>query len=235
MNATTIYNHATEAISIYADIHDIKKDFLEALKNDPEGCINSSIPELRPLGHLLKLQREALHEIQKKGGRGNQVAGAKNFLKNAQKHNASRELLHGTWTDSKGRQCFCSGFHAVRLLDPLAGLPKNKDNAEPLSLEKFLDTPREGEQPIPLPDITTVKLHIATEKAENRGKYSGKYAEPIRYDFGPGLPLVNASYLMDMIQLLPDCTATWCGGLSPIYFSSPAGDGLLLPVRRKSE
>jgi hypothetical protein len=59
-----------------------------------------------------------------------------------------------------------------------------------------------------------------------------------RYDFGYGLPMVNAKYLIDMIEALPDAQAYYnpehalC---NPIYFDGGEDDGILLPVRKMQE
>lgn len=58
------------------------------------------------------------------------------------------------------------------------------------------------------------------------------------YDFGYGLPMVNAKYLIDMIEALPDAQAYYnpehalC---NPIYFTDGENDGILLPIRKMQE
>lgn len=232
MNATNIYKDTTEAIRIFASLHDIKGGFLEELKRDPDSCTRSALPEIQALGLLLCLQRDALQEMQRKGGRGNQLAGAKSMLKTAMKQ-GHREMSHGYWLDNNGRQCLCTGYHAARLLQPLEGLPKIPENVVPFNLDPIFDG-CQANKPLELPSVADVKLHIAKAKAERPDLYTGRRARPIEYDFGPDLPLVNAVYLLDLLQLLPDCKAKWGKPLEPLYFSSPAGDGVLLPVRRKA-
>lgn len=231
MNATNIYKDTTEAIRIFTGLHEIKGGFLEELKQDPDGCTRSALPEIRALGILLCLQRDALHEMQRKEGRGSQLAGAKSLLKTALKQ-GGREMLHGYWLDNSGRQCLCTGYHAARLLQPLEGLPKIPEDVTPFNLDPIFDG-CQANKPLNLPSVADVKLHIVKAKADHPDLYTGKHAWPIEYDFGPDLPLVNALYLLDLLQLLPDCTAKYDGLLNPLYFSSQAGDGVLLPVRRK--
>ena len=231
MNAEKIYNDATKAIQIFTGLHDIKGSFLEELKQDPDGCTRSALAEIQTLGILLCMRRDALHEMQRKEGRGNQLAGAKSLLKTASKQ-VRREALHGYWIDDSGRQCLCTGYHAARLSHHLEGLPKIPENIAPLDLGRVFDECK-ADTPLELPSVAEVKLHITKMKAEHPDLYKGKHARPVEYDFGPGMPLVKAVYLLDLLQLLPGCTAKWHAPLEPIRFDSEAGDGILLPIRRK--
>lgn len=45
--------------------------------------------------------------------------------------------------------------------------------------------------------------------------------------------MVNALYLLDILEALPGCTAA-CrpDELSCVYFHSPDGDALIMPIRR---
>lgn len=229
MNAEKIYKNTSEAIRVFAELHEIKGEFLEELKRDPDGCTRSSLTPIRGLGVLMQLQRDALHEMQRKDGRGNQLAGAKSLLKVAKK--AGRVDLQGVWVDGEGRQCMCTGYHAARLLQPLEGLPCVPSEVDPLKLDNIITGPKAQE--LPLPSVADLKAHIVQEKAENPDKYKGKRAAPVLYDFGDGKPLVNAQYLLDLLQLLPECTATW--DESPnciIMFNAQEGDGCLCPIRR---
>lgn len=231
MNAEKIYKNTAEAIRVFAELHEIKGEFLEELKRDPDGCARSSLAPIRGLGVLMQLQRGALHEMQRKEGRGSQLAGAKSLLKAAKK--ASRgAALQGVWIDGKGHQCLCSGYHAARLLRPLEGLPKIPEDVTPPNLDPIFDG-CQANKPLDLPSVADVKLHIAQEKAENPDKYKGKRAKPVLYDFGDGKPLVNAQYLLDLLQLLPNCSATWDGNpIRIIMFNAQEGDGCLCPVHR---
>ena len=59
----------------------------------------------------------------------------------------------------------------------------------------------------------------------------------VNYDFGYGLPMVNAEYLLDMLEVFPDCKAFCAPGnaIRPVYFVSGDNDGLILPVRKTEE
>lgn len=229
MNAEKIYKNTTEAMRVLVELHEIKGEFLEELKRDPDGCTRSSLAPIRVLGVLMQLQRDALHEMQHKAGRGSQLSGAKSLLKVAKK--GCRKDLQGTWVDGEGRQCMCTGYHAARLTNHLEGLPCVPSEVDPLNLDNIITGPKAQE--LPLPSVAELKAHIAQEKAENPDKYKGKRAAPVLYDFGDSKPIVNAQYLLDLLQLLPECAATWDGNpKSIIMFNSQDGDGCLCPVRR---
>ena len=77
------------------------------------------------------------------------------------------------------------------------------------------------------------------EKKDTRWGARGTYV----YDFGDDLPMVNAAFLKDIMDILPDAKAyatnnPWRGEkrveTSGIIFRSEAGDALLLPVRKMS-
>ena len=78
---------------------------------------------------------------------------------------------------------------------------------------------------------------VTPEPGELRKEISRQRAlkkkDPI-WDFGEGLPAVNASYLLSMLTILPSATLFVCGGeASGVWFNSASGDGLLMPVHKK--
>ena len=182
---------------------------------------------------LKMLQEEAEAEIRRKeakyGGKFNRTKAAARVIKSAKASHPFRECFHGAWNDSAGRQCICDGFQAYRLREPLP-LEKIPENESPLDLDRIV-TPNQGES-LNLPDIAELRAYIKTEKA--RLKASEQPPIPI-YDFGDGLPALNAEYLLTALELLPGCTAT-ASKLRPllncVYFESDAGDGCICPIRK---
>ena len=79
---------------------------------------------------------------------------------------------------------------------------------------------------MPLPAARDVRALIALERAAK-----GRKAAPL-WEFGPGLPAVNAAYLLELMTVLPDAATIYCGtAFSPLYASDAHGDALLLPVK----
>ena len=79
---------------------------------------------------------------------------------------------------------------------------------------------------MPLPAARDVRTLIALERAAK-----GRKAAPL-WEFGPGLPAVNAAHLLELMTVLPDAATIYCGtALAPLYASDSHGDALLMPVK----
>lgn len=137
--------------------------------------------------------------------------------------NDSREALHYSWIDGAGRQCACDGFRAYRLNKPVAGLPDMPEHLKGIELDKIFPAASDL-APLPLPSLDDVKAICAADRANKDEPRRNQWA------FGEELPVVNAQYLRDMLQLFPDAVAMWGGLHSPILFISAHGDGILLPM-----
>lgn len=180
------------------------------------------------------MKEEAAAEIRreeaKNGGKLNRQKAAERVIKSAKASQPFRECFHGAWTDAAGRQCLCDGFQAYRLREaiPLETIPEKET---PLDLDRIISK-NDGET-LALPDLGELRAYIKEEKAKQKAQ---KNKTPgVLYDFGEGLPAVNAEYLLTAIELLPGCTATASKQYTEtrsIYFESGAGDGLICPVRK---
>lgn len=180
--------------------------------------------------NYLKTEAEAeiRHTAAKQSGNGNRQKAAERVIKSAK--NAACEALHGAWFDSKGLQCICDGFQAYRLREalPLETIPEKE---KPLDLSRVIAI--NSGAVLTLPTVPELKAHIKTEKARLKAQ---KDKNPPTWDFGAELPRVNAEYLLNALELLPDATATASRErptLRAIYFESEHGDGILLPVRKE--
>lgn len=180
------------------------------------------------------LKEEAAAEIRreeaKNGGKLNRTKAAERVIKSAKASQPFRECFHGAWTDAAGRQCICDSFQAYRLREalPLEPIPPKES---PLDLNRIF-TKNDGE-PLALPDVGELRAYIKTEKARKKATKNDK--TPPLYDFGDGLPAVNAEYLLTALEILPGCTATASKqypATRSIYFESEAGDGIICPVRK---
>ena len=147
-------------------------------------------------------------------------------LLKANRKDSGRTALHYAWIDGKGRQCVCDGFRAFRLNEALPLEERPADAGEPLNLDKVVPDIRRGYAAAALPGAKEVKAFIALERAAK-----GRKVSPV-WDFGKDKPTVNAAYLVDLLNVLPDATEIYCGGpFSPLYAKSERGDAVLLPVR----
>lgn len=188
------------------------------------------------LGALLSalicdLKRDINAEECRAAGRLSPLKAAQRVIKTAPEH---KPALHGAWI-AGGLQCICDGIRAFRLVDHLPGLPSIPDNVEPFDLARCIDPARRDfSRPLELPDVAEVKSWLKAEKARIKGE-GIKTAAPICWDFGEGLPYVNAQFLIDALELLPGCTCRISERrpeLGGLYLESPAGDGLLMVCRR---
>ena len=143
----------------------------------------------------------------------------------------SREALGYTWTDKAGRQLMTDGFRAYRLNDPMP-LPEKPANMDAPDIASLFETTQRRENvPLESTDRNALKAFITVEKA------NGQRA-PL-WDFGPGLPAVNAQYLHDLLTVFPDAKLFAAKNdpkcVSPIYATSERGAALLLPIRMASK
>lgn len=176
-----------------------------------------------------ELKADIATETCKSSGKLGALNAAKRIIKSAK--NGPRSALYGSWMEGD-LQCYCDGYRAVRLREalPTETIPAG---TMPMNVSNIVESDRRNMgEVLSLPTIPDLKAHIKIGKVTNKFNNRG---DRVEYDFGEGLPLVNAEYLLDMLELLPGCTATAAKHrpeLSPIYFEADGGDGILLPVRR---
>lgn len=185
----------------------------------------------------LDLRDDIADDEARKSGRGSAQVAAKRIIKNAVAVQP-REYLHGAWMEN-GKQCLCDGFHGVILDSAIPGLPQAKTDSGRMALDHIVAPSRKNTgAKLPLPTVGELKAAIKVHDAEERARKKAKNRKPLTWDFGEGLPAVNGNYLLDMLELLPVCTATAASynpTLSAIYFHAEGvGEGILLPVRKQS-
>lgn len=185
--------------------------------------------------NYLKTEAEAeiRHAAAKQSGNSNRQKAAERVIKSAMQD--SRPALHGSWNDSNGAQYICDGFRLFKLFESLP-LEKIPEDVQPIDAARIIPTDKNAHGAVlELPSIAELKAHVKEEKA--RKKAIKDKSAPV-YDFGAELPAVNAQYLLDMLEVLPGCTARATAErpkLRGIYFESVHGCGVLLPVRKAGE
>lgn len=173
------------------------------------------------------LQDDIYKAERKTKGALSALKAAQRILKKAS--DDGREALAFPWTDEQGRQILCDGFRLARLNQPLP-LPERPEGLGYINYPAFLEPAIQsrGER-LEAPEASKLSAYIkAVKPTLPKGGV-------VKWDFGDGLPMVDAQYLLDMLTLLPGA-ALYCTGknplISPIYFESESGDGVLLPVRK---
>lgn len=155
--------------------------------------------------------------------------------------NSQRPNEQGFWIDEEGKQCVCDGYRGFRLNSPmeLTAAPELSADGSRFNLAQIIAPLRKNTLRLTLPSVTEVRAKIKTDRAEWAAKRhrKGETFSPY-YDFGPGLPRVNPNYLIDFLQLFPDgeaFTSEQKPYITPIYFRSADGEGILCPIRKATK
>ena len=181
---------------------------------------------------LKSLESDMLIEQSKKSGTKSIVTAANRIIKNAESRN--KPLLAGMFTnqtrDGSTLYCVCDSYVAIRFNEKQL-LPEidEKYHGQEMQLEQIVK-PMDGSKEISLPDISELKAYIKTHKIKEKNNPK-KVAD---YLLDEELNLwVNPQYLLNAMECLPDCKAYAANRISPIYFKSENGDGVVMPVNHK--
>ena len=181
---------------------------------------------------LKQLEADMLIEQSKKSGTKSIVTAANRIIKNAE--SLKKPLLAGMFTnqtrDGSTLYCVCDSYVAIRFNErPLLPEIDEKWHGQEMQLEQIVK-PMDGAKEIALPDISELKVYIKTHKIKEKNNPK-KVAD---YLLNEELNLwVNPQYLLNAMECLPDCKAYAANRISPIYFKSENGDGVVMPVNHK--
>ena len=181
---------------------------------------------------LKSLESDMLIEKAKKSGTKSIVTAANRIIKNAE--SLKKPLLAGMFTnqtrDGSTLYCVCDSYVAIRFNEkPLLPEIDEKYHGQEMQLEQIVK-PMDGSKEISLPDISELKVYIKTHKIKE--KNNPKKVEDYLLDEELSL-WVNPQYLLNAMECLPDCKAYAANRISPIYFKSENGDGVVMPVNHK--
>lgn len=196
-------------------------NLLQALN---EGARDALIYEI-----ILELKAELLKDEAKKNGKTQAKKAADNILK--QMKNTGRE--GGAIIDENGKQIIGGVYSAVRLSEALP-VEKLPERTQAPDYTRFINDAKKNEgEPLPLPSAAELSAYIKSEKAAHKGARGHKVA----WDFGEGLPYVDAALLLDMLYLLPGtaCIPAKKSVYSALYFVTESSDGLMMPMRRPAK
>lgn len=220
INAEKLYELATANLltaCINANNGDEKNGnaLFDMAKRDPYAL--SSVPSINVALEIFTMAKDELGKA--KGGTA--YSAFKRIIKRS---GDVRRNLAGVWKDSEGRSCVCDGYLAIRLKKPVSGF----EECQGVDLDKIFPNGSYFTDPVELSIPTPGELKINSRKV---GNYRGAKAV---YDFGSGLPMVDAALLKDVMDCLPGAKAVTENHTTTkmLYFTSDAGDAILLPVRK---
>ena len=185
------------------------------------------------------LRRALAEQSASRSGNRTAFTAARRICQRAIDTQTHRPAHRGAWIDRDGKQCVCDGIRGFRLNSPF-DLPKAPDpepGVERMDLEQVIAPLRKNSLPLTLPTAAEVRSKIKIDRvAWNAQKPPKGAIFHAYYDFGPGLPKVNANYLLDYLYLFPKGLEAFASEqspfLTPIYFKSPAGEGVLCTCRK---
>ena len=166
----------------------------------------------------------------KQGGKLSRLKACNRITKRAK--GTPRAALHGARIEGE-YQYICDSYIVARLAYPhhlqLEEAPANVEKVNGGAL--ITANKATANSPLELPDVRALNAYIKSEKAARKAT---KDRTPILWDFGEGLPAVNAEYLRDVLEVFPDAIGRHCAGhiYSGIYFESADGAAVLMPVKK---
>lgn len=209
----------TSPAAIYNRLHDIDRASLPAAAR----------------AEIESIMTEIMFDLRASAAKTTEANAAKMIRAMLKTNEGRREALAYAWiVNERGTeyQCMTDGFRAYRFRKHLDGLPMMPDEIKPIDLAKIYEpnVPR-CRRRIEYTDREAVKAFIEIERARHGCRYTPEW------DFGPGLPAVNAVYLYELLTIYPDAVlyADPDNILNPIYAVSEFGDAILLPLRSNNK
>lgn len=212
-------------------------DMIKAGKMSPETLKRCYMPDAGRV--LAAFAGSVYNEMISDGAKSNGRGAAKKALEKVCKYsNDNGRGIFSKCAIVDGRQIVCDSFKLFSLVSPVELSPEymNAGDAATEKLkelyEKFVTGARDNaKKPLTVPTASTLKALISSEKARLKS-IGDKIHKPL-YDFGDGLPAVNAEMLQDVLTVYgPDVQlygGAWC---EAIYITSDAGDGLIMPCKK---
>ena len=225
-------------LRIARSLPETDRKYFDICQQHPVDCgKNSPAIGVQLSALVIDLRETIATEEECRRGRATPFAAAKRICKRTVERNRHRPSTRGAWIDADGKQCLCDGMTGVRLNSAfdLTEAPE-PECGERVDLDAVIRPVRLNSVALKSPSAG-VRAKIKSDRAEYKASNRCKYESFVpTYDFGAGLPLVNAEYLLDLLELFPDCEIyAHENPVYPIYFKSAAGEGVLCPIRRRSE
>lgn len=221
MNTLKLYENITAILNDYKAESDISSAFVEEFLSNPSKGKKSPIPAIRIICGLIEIQKDCQEEAMKKNGKGSKLNACKSVIRTT-----SKSRLSGAWFDEDDNFCITDGYRAFRFKEKIDSISMLPDTVTKLDLKKFFNDAKQYRKELDLPTIQELKLYISEQKANG--------SKIFNFDFGEDKPMVNAKYLLDLLNAFPDAKKMYYEDtLKPLVVYSKDGDALLLPIRKK--
>lgn len=223
LTKTKIYEELLTYVNSHENSEGIKK-----LAESGVIIYNSMLPEFHLSNLLFQLKQDIQAENNKSAGKVNLHKAMTNIIKSAEKGN--NEGLKGSYIQDE-YQYVCDGYSAIRTKNHIELQTVREDSKQPETKNVFIAN---YDKQLTLPSIPELKTHIKLELARYKAEGIKEKYNPITYDFGENLPLVNAKYLLNILEGISDCKAyTKDMNNSILYFEGNEAEAILMPVKRK--
>lgn len=157
-----------------------------------------------------------------KGSSSSRITAIKKFVKACEK--SSNSMLRGLYQDEKGIWSICDGYRIYRLKENIKDLLHVKD-ARTIKSATMMESTKNNEVKIDLPDIATLKAFIATS-----GKDKPYIFETESFRIG-----LNPTYLIEAIQFLNTDVMYAKDAKSPVYMTNESKneEAVICPINVK--
>lgn len=179
------------------------------------------------------LEREISTNSAKKSGRLTQRRALERIYKATVAKNADcRPAMAGTFEQDNAR-CLCDGYRAIRIKSQDVEMPASAMPGDPMDLSPIFDG-MVSRPPVSLPSAEWLRaeIKIAAANARGQGVKPSRFGAIAKIHAVQGPVYINAQYLLDMLESVPDYTTATAGTTyAPVYIAGAEGDALVLPIR----
>jgi hypothetical protein len=183
---------------------------------------------------------ECAKENDKSNGKSKQAAVIKSVLR--QINGQIRPIVSYI---VNGKQVVCDGYRAFEFNEICNSVPIGTDEEikkeNPKKYIGYIDEAIKHKNiELPIPERGKLAAYIKAEKARLKANRIKKIGfKDIRYNFGAGLPMVSAEFLLDAIDGIPDgklyATTNICGEITmatPLVMLGDNGKAVLMPIKK---
>lgn len=222
-------NIYTELLKYINTLPEDDKNFVNKLI-DREEMHNSEYGVFILADMAINLKNDIRNENAKSAGKSNLQKAANEIIKSAK--NTPNTSAHGVIVCGNNTYV-CDGYQGIKFKTEV-DLPEAPKGNAPNMDGIFNPLYTANNINLTLPTVADLKTFIKLKTAELKAVADKKADKTVFYDFGDGLPMVNAKYLLNAIDATGAKTAKIASAMSIILFEGDDADAILCPIRKKS-